>query len=226
MKKRVIAVLMMLAMLVCMMSSAVFAADNGAKVSMRCETDGTKLTVYLELTGEASEFEATLQLPEKLVQDQSLSYEFTEAFTDFVSENKGVEECGVPYDAADRIVFGAGFAEPVDFGGYTESAIATVTVDTEALADGEGTVNLYSGGQLVDTYEIVSTPPYILGDANGNGDVTTDDALAVLKHVVKLNTLTGDNFKAADANLDGNITTDDALLILKHVVKLTTLISG
>lgn len=59
------------------------------------------------------------------------------------------------------------------------------------------------------------------GDINLNGDVTADDALLVLKHVVKLSIIEGEiPLILADMNADGTIGADDALTILKTVVKL------
>lgn len=66
----------------------------------------------------------------------------------------------------------------------------------------------------------VPTPGGLLGDANGNGEVTAEDALLVLKHVVKLTTVDEAYQKLADVNRDAKITAEDALMILKYVVKL------
>ncbi len=59
------------------------------------------------------------------------------------------------------------------------------------------------------------------GDIDRNGSVTSEDALLVLKHVVKLDTLQEpEKVVLADLNKDGKITSEDALQILKTVVKL------
>ncbi len=60
----------------------------------------------------------------------------------------------------------------------------------------------------------------IFGDVNLGGYVTADDALLVLKSVVKLTTLDEFQQQAADVNGDNSITADDALLVLKKVVRL------
>ena len=62
-----------------------------------------------------------------------------------------------------------------------------------------------------------------LGDVNGDTFVTAADALLVLKHAAKLETLAGDQAVAAEVSGDGNIDSADALLILK---KAAGLISG
>ncbi len=60
----------------------------------------------------------------------------------------------------------------------------------------------------------------LYGDTNGDGSITAEDALIVLKHVVKLTTLADSAYAAAEVNGDDQITAEDALYILKKVVKL------
>lgn len=60
---------------------------------------------------------------------------------------------------------------------------------------------------------------YTLGDVNGDGNLTSDDALVVLKSAVHTVELTSEQRKAADFNGDSVITSDDAVLILQKVVK-------
>lgn len=75
--------------------------------------------------------------------------------------------------------------------------------------------------------EIPEQPVYY-GDVNKDGEVAAADALAVLKHVVRLSTNAGTEFDSsdplsriiADTNTNGVIDASDALVILKIVVKL------
>ena len=55
----------------------------------------------------------------------------------------------------------------------------------------------------------------IMGDVDGDGEVTADDALAILKSKAGLIVLDDNAKKAADVDGDGEITSDDALDILK-----------
>lgn len=57
---------------------------------------------------------------------------------------------------------------------------------------------------------------YMLGDVDGNGTITTDDALIILKYAVGVETEIV--IEAADCDKNGEITTDDALLALKRAV--------
>lgn len=62
---------------------------------------------------------------------------------------------------------------------------------------------------------------YLYGDVDRNGKVTADDALAILKHVVKLQIIDGEiSAILADGNHSGTIEATDALETLKVVVKL------
>ncbi|MCL2512451.1 MAG: dockerin type I domain-containing protein [Oscillospiraceae bacterium] len=68
-----------------------------------------------------------------------------------------------------------------------------------------------------------SSSALLIGDVSGDGEIDAGDARLVLRHVAKLQTLTGDELLAADADGDGEVTAADARLILRHVAKLETL---
>jgi len=50
--------------------------------------------------------------------------------------------------------------------------------------------------------------------------IQADDAVAVLRHIVELDTLVGANYEAADSNINGLIQADDAVAVLRHIVEL------
>lgn len=56
---------------------------------------------------------------------------------------------------------------------------------------------------------------FMLGDLDGDGLITTDDALIILQYVAGFMNLNSGMQKNADVNADSKITTDDALNILK-----------
>ncbi|MCL2513829.1 MAG: dockerin type I repeat-containing protein, partial [Oscillospiraceae bacterium] len=66
----------------------------------------------------------------------------------------------------------------------------------------------------------VSASDLINGDVDMDKEITAADARLILRHVAKLETLTGDALKVADADFDGEITAADARLVLRHVAKL------
>jgi hypothetical protein len=60
----------------------------------------------------------------------------------------------------------------------------------------------------------------MLGDADGNGKSTTNDAKLVLQYIVKIIGADDLNLKVCDVDGNGDITTNDAKLILQYIVKL------
>ena len=63
---------------------------------------------------------------------------------------------------------------------------------------------------LSDVVTTLTVEDYILGDANGDGNVTPSDAIMTLYHYFNVEQ-TGFNVKAADVNGDGNVTPADAI---------------
>ena len=60
----------------------------------------------------------------------------------------------------------------------------------------------------------------ITGDLDGDGEITSSDALNILQLVVSGENLTDEQKKLADMDGDGEITSADALYILQMVVGL------
>lgn len=71
---------------------------------------------------------------------------------------------------------------------------------------------------IAGTYEYDNS--YVLGDVDNNGEIASLDAQHVLKHVVRLEVLEGNELLAADVDGNGEIASLDAQRILKHVVRL------
>lgn len=61
----------------------------------------------------------------------------------------------------------------------------------------------------------------LLGDANGDGTVQSDDAAVVLRHVVSLQSISDAYTLSADCDQNGSVSSADAAAILRHVVGLT-----
>ena len=81
----------------------------------------------------------------------------------------------------------------------------------------------YDQGELkqVATFEYAASNPPKLGDVDGNGVIDMDDAIAIMRHVVKLSGWDLSNkANVADINHSGNIDMDDAIIVMRHVVKL------
>ena len=61
-------------------------------------------------------------------------------------------------------------------------------------------------------------------DVNGDGKVSSTDLLAVQKHILRMQELSGVYLTACDANHDGRFTATDLLVIQKHILKLDELV--
>ncbi len=60
-----------------------------------------------------------------------------------------------------------------------------------------------------------------LGDCNGDGNITPADYVKIKNNIMKVNTLTGENKKAADVNEDGKITPADYVKVKNHIMNVS-----
>ena len=114
---------------------------------------------------------------------------------------------------------------------YGDGLLFTVTYQVATTAPGTGEYPLdvkiakmqteYDLGNLIDLKVNVNAGLLvigILGDINGDGKVTVEDALMILQMHVKLIPWTTRALLLGDVNFDGVIDTTDAALILRMVV--------
>lgn len=102
-----------------------------------------------------------------------------------------------------------------------EAGKVTFTLKPKALT--EGTYNVYISTtdkplEKVASFEYGTKPPYTKGDANSDGEVDANDAVAILLYVVSKYTLTGDQLLAADVNGDHTVDANDAVAVLLYIV--------
>lgn len=98
----------------------------------------------------------------------------------------------------------------------------TITVALpKDLADGKYTVYMGGDGQVYSTnFKVGNASSVLVGDATQDDSIDLDDAAAVVKHYMEMNTLTGDALIAADANGDESVDLDDATCIVKYYMEL------
>lgn len=72
------------------------------------------------------------------------------------------------------------------------------------------------------TFNFEPNKEALLGDVNGDGEITVVDATILQKYIVGQTTLDDETLNVADVNKDGAVTVVDATLIQKFVVKVIT----
>jgi hypothetical protein len=123
---------------------------------------------------------------------------------------------------------------------------ATISTDTTiATADTAATITKLTGDVTVDLWDASATSAKasIAIDAGEiiientvsfdevklsvpsayDFDINISDAIDVLRHIVNLETLTGNAFHAADTDNNGSVNISDAIDVLRHIVNLETI---
>ena len=107
-----------------------------------------------------------------------------------------------------------------------KAASGTVTFDIypSELKAGKYSICLVGTDEkLKPVAEFTYYQAYLIGDADGNGKVNVNDAVAILKHIVGNSILTGNTLLAADADANGSVNVNDAVAVLKYIVGNGTL---
>ena len=107
---------------------------------------------------------------------------------------------------------------------YFDSSVSTASFPDHTLVfsvlSGTDVTTTSTGGVLGVLSAAVSFDSVELGGVNYADGINISDAVAVLKHIVGLQTLENSEALAADVNLDGVINISDAVGVLKHIVGL------
>ncbi len=78
--------------------------------------------------------------------------------------------------------------------------------------------SLVAADEDIQNNEITAMYRRLMGDVDGNWEVTVTDAVWVLRHIVGLTQLKGDQLQVADFNKDGTVSITDVVLILRAIV--------
>lgn len=118
---------------------------------------------------------------------------------------------------ADNIVY-------IDQQAADANGTVAFTAYPQALDKGSYRIFLLGGDQTLSSGSLAVSfqayVPYTLGDVDNNGKIQAVDALAVLRHVAKIETLDDTASLAADVDCDGKVKAVDALAILRYVAKI------
>ena len=128
---------------------------------------------------------------------------------------------------------GAPSAENIVYINQKAAAAGSVTFDEldraypSKLGKGDYRIYVVSENSAFDLNAPTATfsyhVPYKLGDADGNENISVNDALYVLQAVAHTRTLSDTSFSAADADKNGSLSVNDALYILQAVAHTRTL---
>ena len=248
--KRILSIVLVLALALSMFSVNAFAEDTKAKVYLDkteawgVEKDETKIYVPIMVDG-------TIDM-----QCYDITVTYDKSWLDVVAEETKIILPSGDYkddmekygDETDTFgIVNTGTAGTIRFSGMTavenaKTATGQIGVicftaakrpkDGTEVALGLEVIELGFGTEVADI-EVVADGVLVLnktakvevllGDVNQDNEINAKDALEVLKHAAKIVTLEGDALTAADANKDGSINAQDALAILKHVAKIELL---
>ena len=163
-----------------------------------CESDGK--TVYTA----AVEFEGKTYTDTKTETIKKTGHSYKLTSWDWTDFDKATATFTCEHDKSHTKTIDAEITSEVTDDGYT---IYT------AKAEFEG--EEYTDSKTKD-------PLGLLGDVDGDGNITSADALTILRASVGLSSLSPEQTKLADVDGDGNVTSADALLVLRHSVGLSS----
>ncbi len=146
-------------------------------------------------------------------------------------------------DYADVVSYYKGLIEFRNaFPGFADSTLATgeaiekldtpkgvIGMNIPNVVDEKGWSNVvaYFNGSRTDAAAVTLPGSHMIpGDVDGDGEVTSNDALAILRHSTDAAKLDDSQLAAADLDGDGVITSSDALVALRMSLGLTDAVSG
>ncbi len=109
----------------------------------------------------------------------------------------------------------------------TLALVGATVVFVFAGNDSVAVTEAETGTEVESVVEVESEPEseassIVIGDVNGDGEITAKDARLALRISAKLDVPTADQKVAADVNGDGDVTAKDARSILRYSAKLDT----
>lgn len=118
----------------------------------------------------------------------------------------------------------------------TAKAVASTSkitgADTYELVEGNNTIKVtctaQNGDEKVYTITIArekaeADTSVTKGDINGDGKITIADLVLLNRHILAINTLTGEQLKAADVNGNGSVNIQDLVLVNRHILGISSI---
>lgn len=106
----------------------------------------------------------------------------------------------------------------------TTSSITELIGEIKEIKDSAGKVidinsKIITGNVINNTYKIV-----LLGDINGDGEITPSDYMKIKNHIMKKSTIDNVMLDGADINMDKAITPSDYMKVKNHIMKKSTIV--
>ena len=217
-----------------------YAASNGGQVDITQHIWSTGTTVRPYHVIQLDPFDAAnpyssqeaLVFPKTVTQQDPILYQYSSSGTmkTGTGDNAGNAELYLKISSLSAVAaqgFIAGVSDDVEIVG-----INNITPHTHE--GNHGLVNDYTGTNPCICFELadinmtvlashyVETPAldYLLGDINGDDDITITDYTLIRLHILGLNSLEGDSLASADVNGDGEITISDYTIVRLHILNL------
>ncbi len=186
-----------------------------------CETDGRKAYFVCDGCGKwYSDENATVEFEEKESDPDLIISETGHSFTNYVSDGNATcledgtktAKCDNGCDATDTV------ADEDSAKGHTEGAW-TIISNPQIGVPGLREKRCGECGTLLESEEIPALEESkILGDVDGDGEITPTDYILVKRHVMGTYELTGSALKNADVDKDGLVTFVDYILLKRHIM--------
>ena len=221
--KKIICAVFVAAMLVSLLAAFVIAADEPEAIPYATGTPEISLSVLggKATVGETVKIAVGLKAPATSVIGVFLSDYDTDLLTWTGGEWEAIEGIKLPnVQLADKTASCA-IAPAVDIDG---SVLALSFDVKDGIEPCETSIDLVvivkSDGVQTSTnvsIDVEIAEGYMLGDVNGDSDVTNADALVIFKYIFNPALYPIENFEAADVNRDGDISNADVLAIFKYI---------
>jgi hypothetical protein len=129
-------------------------------------------------------------------------------------------------DTNDTVAIGWAAADAVKVDSTNGTDVAVVTFEVVEQKSTDVTVEVVASAKDANTLETSTTGAKgtvsfgILGDVDGDGDVTTYDGVLIYQHVLELSKLADEQLSRADVDGDGDVTTYDGILVYQRVLEV------
>lgn len=235
--KRILSIILVLALALSAFSVTAFAEGDKAKVyiadteAWEVEKDETKIYVPICVDGtiDLQCYDITVTYDKSMLEivadetyislpESDYTYGVVNTGTEGVIRFAGMtadESAKTATEQVGQIVFTS--AKRVSKDGITTD----LTLEVAELGFGTEVADIEVDADAVVTLNKSPKPETVtLGDVDQDGNITAADALLALKHAAKLETLEGDKAVAADVTKEGTIDSGDALKILQKAAGL------